>query len=181
MVTRVTSAAGVVEMKDGEKALLALAAVGGYLYWAKTDKTKQPMMTHRDGDPYGNGRDGDYSNSPYTRGPDGKMISSLSIPNPVYGKKGGIHNALKSVAPSVPRARVLTPTPERKKMFGRLSKTDQSLLTKNGGRMTDRQKVQLLEKYGWYTEGMHPDLTTFDADGNKVQKKIFTSPTSPPP
>ena len=37
MVTGVTSATRVVEMKDGEKALLALAAVGGYLYWAKVN------------------------------------------------------------------------------------------------------------------------------------------------
>ena len=82
-------------------------------------------------------------NSPHTLGADGEMINMASVGKP---KKGGIHNALKSVAPSVPRARVLTPTPERKEMFGRLSKTDQSLLTKNGGRMTDKQKVRLLEK-----------------------------------
>ena len=37
------------------------------------------------------------------------MISSLSIPNPVYGKpkKGGIHNALKPVARSASRKRPL--------------------------------------------------------------------------
>ena len=38
---------------------------------------------------------------------------------------------------------------------------------KDGGRMTDKQKVKLMEKYGWYTKGMHPDSTTFGPDGNK--------------
>jgi len=99
-----------------------MVVVIGALYMSKTKKTKQPM-THRDGDPYGNGRDGDYSNSPYTRGPDGKMISSLSIPNPVYGKpkKGGIRNAFKPVASSVPRERPLkrltTPKQQMELMF----------------------------------------------------------------
>ena len=64
--------------------------------------------------------------------------------------------------------RVLTPVPGRKEMFGRLSKADQDLLMKDGGRMTDKQKVKLMEKYGWFKEGMHPDSTTFDANGTKV-------------
>jgi len=33
----VTSATRVVEMKDSEKGLLALAVVGGYLYWSKKE------------------------------------------------------------------------------------------------------------------------------------------------
>ena len=32
-------------MKDGEKALLALAAVGGYLYWSKTETKKSNIWT----------------------------------------------------------------------------------------------------------------------------------------
>ena len=53
-------------------------------------------------------------------------------------------------------------------MFGRLSKADQDLLEKDGGRMTDKQKVKLMKKYGWYAEGMHPDSTTFHANGTKI-------------
>jgi len=148
-------------MKESDKGLLAV-------YWAKTEKTKQPMMTHRDGDPYGNGRDGDYSNSPYTRGPDGKMISSLSIPNPVYGKpkKRGIHNALNPVASSVPRERPLKMMKNQGQMIATFSKADQELVKEGGGRINDKQRIEMSAKYGWYAEGMHPDSTTFGPDGN---------------
>ena len=96
-----------------------MVVVIGALYWSKKEKKTKQLMTHRDGDPYGNGRDGDYSNSPYTRGPDGKMISSLSIPNPVYGKprKGGGHNAYNPVASSVPRERPLKKLTTQKEMM----------------------------------------------------------------
>ena len=55
-MTGVTSATRVVEMKDGENGLLALAVVGGYLYMSKTKSGAKQSMG--DGRPY---RDGTYN------------------------------------------------------------------------------------------------------------------------
>ena len=121
-------------MKDGEKALLALAAVGGYLYWSKTETKKSNIWTTGAGS----------SGSTFSTGP------------AAYKQKANVPT------------RVLTPVPGRKEMFGGLSKADQDLLMKDGGRMTDKQKVKLMEKYGWYAKGMHPDKITFHANGTIV-------------
>ena len=100
MVAGVTSATRVVEMKDSEKGLLALALVGVYLYSSKKKPLKK--MTNQ-----------------------GEMMATFS-------------------------------------------KADQELVKEGGGRMSDKQRVQLMKKNGWYAEGMHPDSTTFDANGTKV-------------
>ena len=51
-------------------------------------------------------------------------------------------------------------------MMATFSKADQELVKEGGGRMSDKQRVQLMKKNGWYAEGMHPDSTTFGPDGN---------------
>ena len=139
-----------------------MVVVIGALYWSKKEKKTKQLMTHRDGDPYGNGRDGDYSNSPYTRGPDGKMISSLSIPTPVYGKpkKRGIHNALNPVASSVPNQRQLEmlrdgDMGQQSRMMSLMSEEDKGQIMRGG--MSDKQRVELTAKYGFYEKGKHPD------------------------
>ena len=90
-------------MKDGEKGLLALAVVGGFLYWGKFN-------------PSG----GISSRTPQI--PSGPAIATRFSENSkgvivyrqpddaqelVRPKTGGIHNALKPVASSVPSQRPL--------------------------------------------------------------------------
>ena len=103
-------------MKDGEKALLALAAVGGYLYWSKTEtkfdhsKERRPAWISRNHhhDP----------SSPYTMGADGEMINMASVGKP---KKGEIFNALNPVASSVPRERTLKLITNQGEMIAKFS------------------------------------------------------------
>ena len=87
-----------------------MVVVIGALYMSKTkseeripSKVKIPFgpMT-----PAGVKPDGDYSNSPYKLGSDGKWANEASIYTG-KPKKGGIHNALNPVASSVPRERPL--------------------------------------------------------------------------
>ena len=94
--------------------------------------------------------------------------SSQSVFTPAP-KKRGIHNAHNPVASSVARERErpLKLVPNRNEMFGRLSEADKKLVMKDGRSINHKQKVELMEKYGWYEEGMHPDSTTFGPDGNK--------------
>ena len=49
------------------------------------------------------------------------------------------------------------------------SKADQALVKEGGGRMNDKQRVELMKKYGRYNKGMHPDSTMFGADGNVLK------------
>ena len=51
-------------------------------------------------------------------------------------------------------------------MIATFSKADQARIMSGG--MNDKQKVDMSAKYGWYAEGMHPDSTTFDANGTKI-------------
>ena len=155
-------------MKDGERALLALAAVGGYLYWATTSTAgNTPLSRVRRQGPY---RDMEQSSSRLVVGPfpnGSKVLDMTEMGANPKPKKRGIHNEFKPVASSVPRERPLTLVPNRNEMFGQLSDADKKLLMEGGGGMNDKQRVQLMEKYNWYLEGMHPDSTTFGADGKK--------------
>ena len=51
-------------------------------------------------------------------------------------------------------------------MLASFSEADQALVMAGGSR-NDKQRVELMAKYGWYNVGMHPDSTTFGADGKK--------------
>ena len=129
------SATRVVEMKDGEKGLLALAVVGDYIYWSKTETKKTNIMT-----PAGVKPDGDYSDSPYKLGSDGKWGNEASIYTPAP-KRGGIHNALKPVASSVPRERPLKlMNVTQGEMMATFSKADQKLVREGGGRMNENSE-----------------------------------------
>ena len=108
MVTGVTSATRVVKMKDGEKGLLALAVVGGYLYMSKTKPGAKQSMG--DGRPYGDGTYGTHGRGgddwviglrwhssrqgPMGQGNKGLVLVTGSVGN---AKKGGIFNALRPV------------------------------------------------------------------------------------
>ena len=82
-------------MKDSEKGLLALAVVGGYLYWAK----KTPAKTSKAGP-------NNWDKGPQYKG-GAASRSKFFTDEPSVGKpeKGGIHNSLKPVASSVPGER----------------------------------------------------------------------------
>ena len=84
-------------MKDGEKALLALAAVGGYLYWAKT-KTSTVGNTPLSGDR----RHGPWRDQVHGTFPKGNVLdlTKMGVPAPKKGgkpRKGGGHNAYNRV------------------------------------------------------------------------------------
>jgi len=144
-------------MKDGEMGLLALAVVGGYLHWSKTEdwwsKVTFPFgpMT-----PAGVKSDGDYSNSPYKLGSDGKWANEASIYAP---KKGGIHNALKPIARSLQREKPLEmlrdgDKSQQSRMMSLMSDEDKAI---NPRTLNDKQRVELAAKYGYYENGKHPD------------------------
>ena len=106
-----------------------MVVVIGALYMSKTkseeripSKVKFPFgpMT-----PAGVKPDGDYSNSPYKLGSDGKWANEASIyaPGP---KKGGIFNTLNSVAPSVPRQRQMIILRTREEMSAVIESWDEA-------------------------------------------------------
>ena len=143
-------------MKDSEKALLALAAVGGYLYWAK----KTPAKTSKAGP---NNWD---KGLQYKGGAAIRSKFFTDEPSDGKPKKGGIHNALTPVARSVPSQRLLKKMTNQGQMIATFSEADKGRIMRGG--MNDKQMVDMAARNGWYAEGMHLDSTTFDANGTKV-------------
>ena len=88
-----------------------MVVVIGALYWSKKEKKSKVTFPFGPMTPAGVKSDGDYSDSPYKLGSDGKWANEASIYTSAP-KKGGIHNALKSVAPSVPRQMIILRTRE---------------------------------------------------------------------
>ena len=131
-------------MKDGEKALLALAAVGGYLYWSKTEtkfdcsKERRPAWISRNHhhDP----------SSPYTMGADGEMINMASVGKP---KKGEIFNALNPVASSVPRERPLKKLTTQKEMMQLVFSWPEEKQAEFRSLKTDAEATAYLAKEGY--------------------------------
>ena len=134
-------------MKDGERALLALAAVGGYLYWATTSTAgNTPLSRVRRQGPY---RDMEQSSSRLVVGPfpnGSKVLDMTEMGANPKPKKGGIQNAFKPVASSVPRE--LKEMTDQGEMLATFSKEDQDLV-KSGVQMSNKQRVEMMARNGW--------------------------------
>jgi len=79
------------------------------------------------------------------------MISSLSTPNPVYGKpkKGGIFNPLKPVAPSIPSQRPLKRFTNQQQMMQLMNSWSEEKQVEFRSLKTDAEARAYLAKEGW--------------------------------